>query len=812
MTLFTIYLFLLQYIAFLDGSSVTITPTPTSMFPSMVSSIMLSVNGTWNATSSNDTTLNNTSINNTSINATMSSKFPMMSSSIYINQSLKCEDKDSWLPDVYLDNKDCLTDACATKMFDELELYIDCNGYVRTEEPQYIGGRVNDYSLLRGKELYDLETLSRSDGKVLMGMERKRDERKHFLIEYGFIQKSHIKSFEPLTFKYPNDVNILRFPPTELEEDVSAYHFSVFKDIYKTEYDVSYYPEDTALNAALKDLDIAEGLQEPVIYQLNSDLISFNLSPPKKILSDYVDITFVYRDHQKMKNHKCVVLQGQLGLGWWSDAGCHAYKTENRRINCRCSAVVGTFAVISEVDETIPPGAPLVRDSKTTIFLVVCLLGIFLMLLALLLPYIVGCSHIGGMIRIYRFADVTFILTCLVMIAGVYYSDVKSKVKLIAPTLHFLQHSNMMWAIIEGVHVFHGMTPLYSNGVTGMMFFYSTLAYGIPAGIAGSGAGYDMTFTGQLQYTYVHGRNADIIYFFIPTVLVIACLLTVDALLVHECMSWIGSKQDYLYARAMTFIKRSTGFMIVLVATHAFGIAAMSKGSFSTFFVGFLMIQAICLFYFHFISNYEVWEWKEKINLEKKLKEMEEMEELDSSDSETDDSDEESGAEEMEEKQEPGQIKTTPSPTGSAVPLIKSDNRPSTALSGVAFQNSAEESGSRPNTGLNKPSDSRPPTALSGTGFQNPGEESGSRPNSGLYIPSDSRPPTVLSTAPLDSPPQESGSRPSSRPDSATIDIPEEANTVDETPVDNNHNEDEEESLSSPDSKVSVRDEDAPLV
>ena len=105
------------------------------------------------------------------------------------------------------------------------------------------------------------------------------------------------------------------------------------------------------------------------------------------------------------------------------------------------------------------------------------------------------------------------------------------------------------------------------------MFFYSTLAFGIPAALAGAVAGYEYPYDGVTQYIWPYPSTSglDLGYFILPTICIILLIVVIDIFLIYDLMSWIGSNEDYLYIRSKKFVVRSIGFTLVFPVTHLLG-------------------------------------------------------------------------------------------------------------------------------------------------------------------------------------------------------------------------------------------------
>ena len=555
----------------------------------------------------------------------------------------KCQMFTSWNPDVYLRSILCVTPQCVQTNTETFDLYLECNSRVNKDEPQLIAYKMTQYLLLRAEEI------SRSYTAINALQEKINEKVKgvHFVGELGVMKKSFFIAANLITIEFSGDgvMETIQFPPNVLEDSIISYHCTVFTDIYNPVDNFLYWKEPTALRKALSKLPPSITNPAPkkdIGYQINSNIVYFSLSPAKAKFEDYVLFKFKYRDPKGTTNHRCVRFHHGVPE-FWSDTGCYVHQKEEYYIYCRCDTIVGRYAIISDLAIKPAPPPKLERDSISMALYAISGFGIAAALASMLLPKFLKCQHLGGMLKIYRAADITFIVYCGVVLLSVMKSEDTGMAKLIAALLHFLHHASAIWFIVEGVHLYHEMTPLYSSAI-GMMFFYSTLAFGTSSALAGAATGYNYTFSGKTQFLWAYAPGADAVFMLIPTVGIILMQIAFDVLLIWELMSWIGSKYDYLYTRSVTFIRRCTGYIFVYAITHGIGVMAMSNQESSTYawlFVGFYGIETICLFYHHCASNVECWTWKELQDFKRELEEVEENDSDLSSEESEESSDEE---------------------------------------------------------------------------------------------------------------------------------------------------------------------------
>lgn len=537
----------------------------------------------------------------------------------------RCQLYTTWNPDVYLLSILCVTSQCLQTNAATFDLHLECNSRVNKDEPQLIAYKMTQYLLLRAEEISKSYT-------AINALQEKISEKVkgvHFVGELGVMKKSFYIAANLITIEFSGDgiMETIQFPRNILEDKIIAYQCTVFTDIYNPVDNFLYWKEPTALRKALSKLPPSitnPAPKEDIGYQINSNIIYFTLSPAKSKFEDYILFKFKYRDPKGTTNHRCVRFHHGVPE-FWSDAGCYVHQKEEYYIYCRCDTIVGRYAIISDLAIKPAPPPKLERDSISMALYAISGFGIAAALASMLLPKLFKCQHLGGMLKIYRAADITFIVYCGVVLLSVMKSEDTGMAKIIAALLHFLHHASAIWFIVEGVHLYHEMTPLYS-GTIGMMFFYSTLAFGTSAALAGAATGYNYTFSGKTQFLWAYAPGVDAVFMLIPTVGIILMQIAFDVLLIWELMSWIGSKYDYLYTRSVTFIQRCTGYIFVYAITHGIGVMAMSDQESTTYawiFVGFYGIETICLFYHHCASNVECWTWKELQDFKKELEQAE---------------------------------------------------------------------------------------------------------------------------------------------------------------------------------------------
>lgn len=553
----------------------------------------------------------NASMSNVTLNISTSPShlFTVLTSAINGSFNMSpCYEKENWIRTVYDVGLLCLTHACAERMFERFDLYMTCNDWSVTTEVQVIGGYVNKYGIMRAEQMV-----------VPIGMNPikrtyVRQTTSHFTIEYGFIRRRFLTNHKPVPFPHLsfNEAQVFSMPPTVMNADEVAYVYNkFFLNVYKHNEQVDFVKESTPLTSALFLLD-GSRMMASVANVINSDIISVLTLPRVTSFSEYVDIMFEYRDYKGTINHKCVHAPGHLGQVQWTDAGCYAVLVEMRQIHCRCSSPSSNFAVLSELYVEPHASKPFVQIPLTKALVVISIAGALVCFVCLLLPPCVGCSYIGGMIRIYRYSDLTQAAEYIIFIIGIYSRRHETASSLIAVVLHFLHCSVMFWALVEGLYLHHKVKPHYHPS-SGTMFFYSTLVFGGSAALTGAVSGYKFQFGTNIQYVWMKTNGVDFIYFIIPIAVLVLITISVDWLLIMQLKNWIGFHDDYVYTRAPYFIRRQSAFVAVCLVTFILGNMSMVEdgaGSMAYMFAAFFIIQFICRFYSHFIWNYEVWDWK----------------------------------------------------------------------------------------------------------------------------------------------------------------------------------------------------------
>ena len=552
----------------------------------------------------NETEKDNSNLTTVTANRTFNSNISTTRSTTFD----KCILYSKWTTDVYTDNRDCLAIHCRNRFLDLLVQYMNCSNWKVAEQVQMIASKVAEYLLLRAALIRE-ENYGKPQENI---MNYEIVERKYFRSEYGFIVKSFQDSYEPLIFKAIDGAVKISFPPTELQGSWVAFQFTVFDHVYILDKGVKHFITSTPLSEAVKGLKSIPTKSGTKYF--NSKIVSLTLDPPKSISGDFIEIYFKFPNYKNLSltNHKCIHTNG-LGSDFWTDGSCHEHIITESSITCRCSALTGSYAILSEIEREKPKENNFQRSGITTLLLCIGFLGLLFSLLCLLLPYMTRCSHIGGMLKIYRLSDIVLAMECLLLIYGVFNSSNIDKADLVAAALHYLQTSAMVWVLMEGFFLYHGILPLF-QGSTSITFFFGTIGFGLPAGLAGGATGYSFGFDGKSEFVWAKASGSNATFFYLPTLVIVFILVIFNVVLIYELLSWIGNKDDYSYARSVKFLKRANGYIFVMIVTNYLGISAQSSGDsfYAYLFVGFFAIQIICQFYSHFISNYEVWDYRKK--------------------------------------------------------------------------------------------------------------------------------------------------------------------------------------------------------
>ncbi|XP_065646429.1 adhesion G protein-coupled receptor B1 [Hydra vulgaris] len=521
------------------------------------------------------------------------------------SDSSSCDGKNTYDPKEYFQRSDCFTDLCSNSLLKILETYIFCNDWSTPKQPQMIAQNVADYLLKLAVFLTGNLSVVDSEAK------KSWSYTSIFLIsEYGYLNKKLMQSWNPVVFDFDNSVSY-ELPPTQLENDKTPFQITVFNtNIVKAGDNAIFKIDRSALRQTLQKLGDPDILPENgVEYLLNSKIIFISLYRIEKINTEFSSMKFTLVDSKTMINHRCVKLVDGLGTGSWTDGGCYLSYTDTTTVKCRCDVIEGTFAIVSQKIVMISTDEKIKRDIITDGLSIVCYIGIGTSLLSILYPYAMRCTNFSGMILIYRYCDFIHAMEFVLILVGIQLSEDAESSNSISTIINFLHHSVMTWFVCEGLYLIHGITPLYDEKI-GASFFYSTLAFGIPAALAASVAGYDYSYKGVTQFLWPYpSSTVDIGYFILPTIIIMIIIVITNVILIYDLSCWIGSHEDYLYVRSKVFVIRSIGFTLVFPITHVFGIISMKlgeTGSYPYLFIGFVAIQVIQMFYFHVINNFEV--------------------------------------------------------------------------------------------------------------------------------------------------------------------------------------------------------------
>ena len=363
-----------------------------------------------------------------------------------VTDTLSCIDKNVWDPTIYYIHAGCFTELCSWTLLDLLETYINCSDGSQPKQAQVIAQNVADYLLNRAIFLSGNLSENHLRAKIALSYSSI-----HFDSEYGLLKKKFIDSWNPFVFNFQNSGRY-ELPPTELENDETSFQFTVYNaSIVKKGDNINFLIDKSALRQTFEYLGDKDILPvEGVEYLINSRIISLTLDPPKVKNTDFASVNFALEDYKTTTNHRCVKLIGGLGTGYWTDEGCHLSSSEIKTIKCKCDVIEGTFAVVSEIAKQDPANEKLPRDFITTGLVIVCIGGIAVSLLSILFPYIMKCTHLGGMILIYRYFDFTHALEYILILIGVQLSEDVESSKFIGTAIHFMHHSVMMWFACEG--------------------------------------------------------------------------------------------------------------------------------------------------------------------------------------------------------------------------------------------------------------------------------------------------------------------------------------------------------------------------
>ena len=523
-----------------------------------------------------------------------------------------CLGKRKWQQDKYF--ADCLDKASAERKFAKLTQYAACSAWDGGIERQQIISNVPACAIQAANEITLKE--GQDANMKITKVRAFANTSRFFDVEYGYIQKNFLKVtsdlYLPVQLNHPLQIYIAA---KELSEKLEAYQMTVYRNIFPPGTVMRFYQENTGYRKSLLTLlgedwkKIEKGPGEPFI--LNSDVIAFEVMPKKDVIKDFLKIKFKMKNWKKTKDHHCVRLKGSLFSNQWTDAGCHTHKPQQDVIKCWCDQW-GTYAVLSKIDVTIVVNDELQRTDVTQMMVGVCIFCLLLVVPCLIFPYACKCSHLP-VVKIFISTDITLVVEYVFLIIGVLQSAEGGASRLIGSALHFLHHSIMMWNLMEGIHLYHGVRPMYDPGLMPAQFFYSTIALGLPAAFAAASFGYEGDTPDRSEFAWMISDGGGMGYSIVPTLIIVIILAVLDVLLAFELRAWMGTTHEYIYRRSLRFIKTSLGFTFAYILTAISGILARqnpAKQSYAYFLMIFLVIQAILALTFHVFKNFEVWEWR----------------------------------------------------------------------------------------------------------------------------------------------------------------------------------------------------------
>jgi len=365
-------------------------------------------------------------------------------------------------------------------------------------------------------------------------------------------------------------------------------------------------------------------------WVLNSQVARIGFTPSPSAMTEPIDITFAHIELIKRINHDCIALSGNIdnSRAVWSTSGCRRIITDRFKTVCRCDKP-GVFAVISQIEEVTAPSGGFSRTSITMVAVAFSIFAICGLLCSMVYPIAKGYWHLKR-VQIYVFHDFAAFMVYLLFIIGVTVSNNVQYADIVAGCIHFFQTAVISWVIVEGIHNYHMLNPVYDSEVTSSLFFYSTIGWGIPAALSGSCAGYPYNLE-SAEFSWIKLSGIGYVYFIVGPLTSIIIILVIYLLIFYELRSWIGSKRDYEYRKCIEYYKRNSLVFLVGFLTWYTGVMARNHTNnlfYTYLFLGTYGSQGASLIYLHFFRNTEIAEFRSKLHSNRKQLESNEGEEI----------------------------------------------------------------------------------------------------------------------------------------------------------------------------------------
>eukprot|EP00794_Sanderia_malayensis_P016929 gene16929-18636_t len=462
----------------------------------------------------------------------------------------------------------CTTISCARTTFSQLTQYMACNIEKTPKDVLLIAANVVQYSAEVAKTV--ASTLPSSvfgNGSMTFSTDK-------FVVEAGYMNKeksdlrrwSYMPNFLQGDFpRFTGKKDQFKISKLILSSGVSQYVTVLFKDLYSTSASFAFEEAKTSSMTTVENLGV--------------------YTTPAR--------TGDGNAHSK-----------------WSTGSCHTYYSDRFKTICQCNSI-GGYAVVSKVEEKPAGVKGFSRSFFTQISVAISGFIILGLICCIVNPIIAGCVHMER-IKIMLSQDFAFMMVYFSFMIGVAVSENISQADIAAGFIHFFQTSVMSWLLVEGIYNYHSISALFDPEVTSPIFFYSTIGWGIPAAFSGACAGYPYKL--QLsEFSWIKVSGMDLGYFVAGPLVSLLGILLLYVVIAYELSSWIGSRYDNVFSRAVEYVKRSSLMMVLALLTWISGIMARNKEtslSYNYLFLALYSMQGSAIIYLHLLKNKDISEFR----------------------------------------------------------------------------------------------------------------------------------------------------------------------------------------------------------
>lgn len=330
--------------------------------------------------------------------------------------------------------------------------------------------------------------------------------------------------------------------------------------------------------------------------------------------------------HLHTKDHfetTCVFLDE----GLWSKDGCDVKETHGSQTKCR-TKYLSTFALISKVTEKSDNSA---RQMVVTVATVMGSFSILGLLICAIVAIVIN-YHQWDSIRIALNIDVSLLLSQLIFFIGLptddnlFFSKPKT-CEVVSPFVHLFELAALSWLLMEGLHYYSTLKPLFNEKNTVPIVFYFSVGWGLPVAFASACADFSYPHFGspeRSEFCWMFIRGNEAWFFGAPVLILVLLNLVVRAFILKEVITWQDDPDDIRLERAKDRLVTSLVMMLAIVLTWFFGILAVNNTEDKIFhyvFIVFYTLQGLLVFLFYCVRNKEMWEYrKQKKDEEEKEK------------------------------------------------------------------------------------------------------------------------------------------------------------------------------------------------